>query len=93
MNEYEVGDVPRIQFDFKSLAGAPVDPASVQVTVTKPDGSVSLYTTADGSVVNDPDAVGRFYCDHEITQIGVHRAKAIAVSPKSAATVRFTSVG
>lgn len=91
--DYEIGDVALITFDFTDINGAPVDPLTVSITVTQPDLSVIIYSTALGTVTNDPAAVGRFTCTHDITMIGNHSAKAVTTSPKSAATVRFTSVG
>lgn len=45
INSYDIGDTVRLTAGFSNAAGALADPATVALTVTKPDGTLLAGTT------------------------------------------------
>lgn len=61
---YIQGTMVRLRADFRDTeTGDPTDPISVILTVERPNGTMVQYTLADGDVINDASAVGRFFYD------------------------------
>lgn len=85
MSIYDIGDVTRVHFDFADINDAPVDPSTIVVTVTLPTPPGGTVTYSGAGVVNDPDAVGRWYVDHEFTVAGTHHFRAVATGNLKAA--------
>jgi len=73
----DVGDTIRLVYAPRDAAGDPVDPDTVQVTVTLPDGSTAAPT------VDHPSA-GQYTADYVIEQRGRHVVHWSATGPDDA---------
>ena len=73
----DVGDTIRLVYMAKNPAGAPADPASVQVTITLPDGSTAAPTV-------DNPSPGQYTADYVIEQYGRHVVHWSAQNPDDA---------
>lgn len=62
INEYDVGDVVRVQGVFKNAAGTTVDPGTITFKYQAPDGTITTYVYG-----TDPEvyksSTGTYYCD------------------------------
>lgn len=68
-NTYDIGDVVHISSAFTQLT-VPIDPSTVTLKVTLPDGTQNTYTyPADVA----KDSVGNYHVDLAITMMGTYR--------------------
>lgn len=68
-NTYDIGDVVRISSAFTQLT-VPIDPSTVTLKLTLPDGSQNTYTYP---ATITKDSTGTYHVDLGITQRGTHR--------------------
>lgn len=68
-NNYDIGDVVRLQGVFRTTADVLVDPAKVTIKYEDPSGNVTTVTST-GAVVIHPSS-GVYYADIDIDQTGV----------------------
>lgn len=68
-NTYDIGDVSRVSGAFSQL-GVPVDPSTVTLKVTLPDGTQTTYTHP---ATITKDSTGNYHVDVAITQRGTYR--------------------
>lgn len=64
MGPYDVGDIARVSVLITDADGNPSDPASVTVTITKPDS-----TSIAGAVAKD--SIGAYHADVPLDQVGL----------------------
>lgn len=69
MNVYQKGDLVRISGVFKDVAGTLIDPGTVTLKVTKPDGTTTTYTYG-GSPAVVKDSTGNYHVDASADQTG-----------------------
>lgn len=69
MNVYQKGDLVRVTGVFKDIAGTLIDPSTVQLKVTKPDGTTTTYAF-NGSPAVSKDSTGNYHVDASIDQVG-----------------------
>lgn len=77
----EVGQVYEATLDVRNTAGTLVNPSSVVLTITLPDG-----TTTTPSVTNPPAVTGHFIYDHPCAVAGLHKFGWVTTSPGTAKT-------
>ncbi len=65
---YQVGDLVRIDIVVKDIAGALVDPTTLELRVTKPSGTTDSYTLALGAITRD--SLGTFHKDVSASERG-----------------------
>lgn len=70
MDTYDIGDVVRIEGEFKNPDGELTDPGTVSVTIKKPDGT-ELPTRVYNESTDDiqKDGVGRYRTDVDIPSV------------------------
>ena len=78
---YDVGDTYPATVKVKDSAGAPVNPATVTLTITLPDDS-----TVSPSITNPPAETGTFIHNFVITQAGRHVFAWTSTTPATAYT-------
>lgn len=76
---YDLGDTARLAVDVRDAANVLVNPVSIALTITLPDG-----TTANPSVANPPAVTGRFFADYAPSQAGRHGVRWTSTSPTTA---------
>lgn len=67
---YDIGDVVRINSGFSQLT-VPIDPTTVALSVTLPNGTTVPFTYAGATVIKD--SVGNYHVDMSATQHGTYR--------------------
>lgn len=75
-NVFNVGDLPRLEAQFKNIDGEQQDPTTVTFKIQIPDeeGTVVTYVYGvDSELVKDPVEVGRYHVDYTITVKGMHK--------------------
>lgn len=82
----DVGDTRRLEFLARDPAGTLVNPTSVVLTVTLPNG-----TTATPAVTNPPSEVGVFAVDYVLATYGRYVARWVATGPDIAYTDVFSA--
>jgi signal peptidase I len=80
---YDVGDVVRVNVNFKGDTGPDVDPSVVTLSIWHPDGSITdhVYGTDPGVI---KDNVGDYHYDILIVAEGLHQYRWVgsgAVAP------------
>lgn len=74
MNQYDIGDVVRVQGTFTTSAGAAVDPGTVTFKLKTPYGVATTYIYGtDAAVVKT--GTGAYYVDYLTTVQGVHHVR------------------
>jgi hypothetical protein len=68
VNVYQKGDLVRIDGLFTNLAGAPQDPSTVSLKVTKPSGTTTTEAYNPGNIVKD--ATGTYHLDVNANEAG-----------------------
>lgn len=69
LNVYSIGDLVRCEGALTTAAGAPVDPATVTVTVKAPDGDTTNYVYESGPYPVR-EAQGKYYVEVTPDQAG-----------------------
>lgn len=72
----EVGSVIPFQFQVKDSNGNLINPSTISVTITRPDGTTTL-----NSPTNPPAVTGIFPVDHTSTMTGLYYAVATTTGP------------
>lgn len=73
---YQVGETIRLNAAITNVAGAAVNPTTVNITINKPDGSVAQASTA----MENPET-GSYYYDYTITtDVGAYHYSVKATS-------------
>ena len=66
--EYDIGDLPRLTFEFRDVDDALADPSSVTATVRDPSGNLTNYVVASGQIVKD--STGVYHLDVDADEAG-----------------------
>lgn len=77
MELYSIGDIATLRFEYLSTAGVLTTPATVALTITKPDGTVISKTKADMTFATA--GVGTY--DQAIDMNGVWTYRSVSTSP------------
>lgn len=80
----DVGDTHRLRWVSRDAGGNPVQPATVTLTVTLPDGTTDTSSVA-------PSADGIHTYDYVVTQYGRHVVRWVATDPDDAFTDVFSA--
>ena len=80
----DVGDTHRLRWVSRDAGGNPVQPATVTLTVTLPDGTTDTSSVA-------PSADGIHTYDYVVTQYGRHVVRWVATDPGDAFTDVFSA--
>ena len=65
MNDYDRGDVVRVDVEFKDIDAVLTSPTTVVLTVRAPDGTLSTPAVT-------PNGTGKYYADVTVSQSGIY---------------------